>query len=131
MAKNMDNNERKPWTSTRTDRQSAQGGYRGRLYDLKQGSQSKSKGQDYGENFDGDYQKIMEEANNSKTIDAEQAEWLHEKLDRSGEQSPDLATAPMGTDQEAGGAITTPSGRRKYSEGEQCRYEDTPFKKPS
>lgn len=53
-----------------------------------------------------------------RSIESEEADWLHEKLDRSGEQSPDLAAAPMGTDQEAGGAITTPSGRRKYAEGD-------------
>ena len=33
---------------------------------------------------------------------------------RRGEFIPDPAAAPIGTDQEAGGAITTPEGDRKY-----------------
>lgn len=60
---------------------------------------------------------------NRKSVEAEEAEWLKKKLDRSGEDSPDVAAAPLGTDQEAAGAISTPSGRRKYSQGDKVIYK--------
>lgn len=52
-----------------------------------------------------------------KAVAKDEAKWLKERKNRDNPDidAPDLAAAPLGTDQEAGGAITTPSGSRKYS----------------
>ncbi|PZO84822.1 MAG: hypothetical protein DI626_07980 [Micavibrio aeruginosavorus] len=53
----------------------------------------------------------------AKSIEAEEAEWLKERRPRSNKNTntPDVGMASLGTDQEAGGAISAPLGRRKYS----------------
>lgn len=52
-----------------------------------------------------------------RSVEAEEARWLHERRDRSNAEigAVEVATASAGTDQEAGGAISTTSGRRKYN----------------
>ena len=53
-----------------------------------------------------------------RDIARDEARWQHEIKRRHRLRGntfiPDPAAAPIGTDQEAGGAITTPSGQRKY-----------------
>jgi hypothetical protein len=67
----------------------------------------------------------MAEYDDLKKIAQEEAGWLRQRKKKAaagsnenyaipaGERDP--ATTPLGTDQEAGGAITTPEGNRRYS----------------
>jgi hypothetical protein len=61
----------------------------------------------------------MEDVDKVREIAAREAGWQkcikRRHQIRPDEFIPDPAAAPIGTDQEAGGAISTPEGDRKYS----------------